>query len=170
LEAWHQFVCRYGQTGIGNNLSTLGWDSIIRTYLEEDQSCSLSPAQLETLQRCRGAATVLIDARRGASLDYTIEGAVVLTPIAGWRGVAVGVYLAYDTDWLWQQCGDPAAVIADLSQVHYPELALPECMKKYEALTSEEVRRRNAARREKEKREREAQAAAAKAQAGDAER
>jgi len=42
-----------------------------------------------------------------------------------------------------------AQVMRDLSEVHYPALDTPDCLKKYEALTTEELQRRREAERAK---------------------
>lgn len=167
LEAWHQFACRFSQSYLDNRLFAIGRDSVISGYMEADQAAALTPEQLDTLQRCRGATLAYREAALGATQDYWIDNAIALIPFAGIRGVAVGAYLVHCDNWRWQHKAVPDTLVADLSQVHYPELALPECMKKYEALSREEVKRRRAEQREQEQQERAAQAAAAEEQDGD---
>ncbi len=153
LEAWHQFACRVGLTNSMRNMYALAREGRLMSYMEQDRAAQLSPAQLETLQRMFGARAALQDATRGYEYNFDIPDSIALIPFAGARGVAVGLYLYAYENWQSENRGNPVALFTDLSQVHFPELALPECMRKYEALTPEELKRRNAERREREKRE-----------------
>jgi hypothetical protein len=170
LEAWHQFICRYPQGEPVNFLAASAMDGVICSYVEENLLSALTPIQIETLQRCRGARDAYRDERRNAFRYDCVTGSIPLIPFAGFRGMAVALYLQLDNDWQSYQEGAAARILADLSQVRFPELALPECMKKYEAVSLEEAKRRGAEQREKNKREHAAKNAAAKAHGGDGSR
>lgn len=153
LEAWHQFACRLGLNNSLRNMYALAREVRLMSYMEQDLAAQLSPEQLETLQRFRGARTALLDVRRSNQYNFDLPDSIALIPFTGARGVAVGLYLyAYET-WQAQNSGNPEALFSDLSQIHFPELALPECMRKYEAVTAEEAKRRRDERRAQEQHE-----------------
>jgi hypothetical protein len=166
LQTWHQFLCRYAQGAPMCYLAAIAREGALYNYVEENLSSSLTPAQIETLQRCRGARDAFRDGRRAAFMYDAVTSSIPLIPFAGFRAIAVALYLQLSSDWQEFQGGVPGTVMADLSQVHFPELALPECMKKYEAVSLAEARRRSAEQREKNRKAREAKYGAAKGQPG----
>jgi hypothetical protein len=133
LDTWHQFACRIG-TSPGQNFDSRMLASlltgVLRNYFERAYGEQLSAPQLETLQRMRGAYASF---RSVNSWKWENNGAKsVLRILDPARGFYLGAYLKECS--VMRANAGTAEIFADLSQVHYPELDLPECMRKYEAL------------------------------------
>jgi hypothetical protein len=158
LETWQLFNCRYALGAPLNYLTSITGNGRICTYMEEHLASNLAPEQIETLQRCRGAREAFKAARHNSFFYDGIGSSVALIPFAGFRALAVGMYLELSVDWQTFHSGEQAQVFSDLSQVQFPDLAMPECMRKYEAISLEESRRRSEERRAKNKLASEAQA------------
>jgi hypothetical protein len=145
FEPWHQFACRIG-AGNYDNISRYRfpreYEKILLDYYEENAGAELTAGERETLDRIRGACAGIppFPSLVSGTLQPDIIGAFDLS-----RGFYVVEYLKQCE--LHQAASHVQSVFADLSQVHYPELALPECMKKYEALSAEEQQRRVEERR-----------------------
>ncbi len=165
LETWHQFICRFAQGSVLNMHSASTMDGILCKHVEEQFLGALTPEQLDTLQRCRGARTAFQVSSRSAQIYDWPNSSIALIPFAGYRAISIATYLDESSDYHIFHGGELGQVFADLSQVHFPELALPECMKKYEAISLEEAQRRAAERKAKNEATRAAVATTGKAQA-----
>jgi hypothetical protein len=137
FEPWHQLGCRLAsaapETPIPGLVGVVLMD-MTGGYLEENAAQDLPAEQLETLQRIRGATTEYKLAVQQASKPDVDELFVLSTAGLG-RGVACHCLLGCRRE--LKLSDDLVSIIADLAQVHYPDLALPACMQKYEAMTKE---------------------------------
>jgi len=137
FEAWHQFGCRLASSA--PELPIQGLVGVLLVgmasgYLEENAAQDLAPGQIETLQRIRGAYTEYKAHFQQAHLTDVDELSALATAGLA-RGAACHCLLGCRRE--LKLSDDLAPIISDLAQVHYPDLALPECMKKYEAMTKE---------------------------------
>jgi len=149
LEAWHQFACRLAEawpdTGINAVVGAVFADTV-RSYMMDEQTDTLSAAQKETLAHVYGATDVARSiAVFDADPDWVRQALVCSFMIDGARGFSAAAYVSDETQ--ARAVARVAEMMHDLSQVHYPALEMPDCLKKYEALTTEELQRRREARR-----------------------
>jgi hypothetical protein len=150
FETWHQYACHIALSADNNvqdsvvKIGTAKYiEAALLDYIEDSAGIALTDAQRETLEHVRGACfgISLQPVFPSASLWATGILAVLDPP----QGYYTARYLGLCEEQHYANAAP--AVFADLSQVHYPELALPECMKKYEALSAEEQQRRAEERR-----------------------
>ncbi len=150
LDAWHHFACRLGASldvPAIQDATARRMVEEISGYLEESCGSQLAPSQMETLDRMRGAIYTLRETTASnysaGAMSGDYYGLLVALDVA--RGLFVVDYL--------DQCRKAAAkkpaapIYADLSQIHYPQLNLPDCMQKYPALTADEYAAKLEARR-----------------------
>jgi hypothetical protein len=133
LEPWHQFACRLGDSApdvliyavVGSSL-----ESMLISYAED--AAAYDAAQVETLQRCRGAVGAMRNVMRGRGMrDAVLPQLLQLTTALGSkRGYFVTHYVdACDEA---RYCAILAPMFGELSQVHFPEFAMPPVLLKYE--------------------------------------
>lgn len=146
LNAWHQFFCRMGVSGSTNTffqLIPLYQLSAIRSYVWEHGE-ELNDQQVQTVMHLVGWQNAVLEA--GFAYDApSIEPATVLTLAGGTRGDCVSWYATESA--ALQIARSNVHFYAEASQVRYPELALPDSLRQYEAITPEEnLLRRSAVR------------------------
>lgn len=139
-EAWHQFGCRLaGAMPENPQYSVYGTVFILSARPRADLAQDLQPAQTEVLQRIMGACikgrAIILDCAKLYPAQTEVEAA--LRKAASPREAAAsGLIFIRDE----ARCYPPlAAIFADLAQVHYPQLELPECLRQYEPMTTDEA-------------------------------
>lgn len=143
LETWHQFACRFAGSAPYELITTLVARSLEGKLIDfaNDSIYPLDAGQQETVQRMNGwrRAVAQLYARSDDEFDFTLDGIVLGLAGLG-RGVCVAFYLTKADNVVHVSAAAPA--FRDLSQVHYPALALPAAMAKYEAMTPEDLTRK----------------------------
>jgi len=150
LEAWHQFGCRLAESAPDSLITGLVGvvlAGMVRSYMADEQADALDADQQETLARMLGAIEIAKDAVLNGSPVWEMEASFYLAELGGLRGFYCGFYLSNESE--ARSVQHIAQVMRDLSEVHYPALDTPDCLKKYEALTTEELQRRREAERAK---------------------
>jgi hypothetical protein len=141
LNAWNQFGCRLYESA--PDLSSYGLQAVIFTgvafYYVKNIEGDFSPEQQQTLQHIRGAITIAreIMSDRWDDKDPANEQAFDNPPGSAHEAARRGILPIYGG---YGPYAAVNAILADLRQVHYPSLELPECMLKYEAMTEERAK------------------------------
>jgi hypothetical protein len=150
FDAWHQFACRIGTYAGLDPLQTKAAQdtvNIISNSIVETCGDGLEPEQVITCGKMRGAWDCFSQLRMESVLadQQAADCMQILTGMDLLRGQQINQYLALCRTTKASEI--KAAVFADLSQIHYPQLNLPECMLKYPALTADEYAAKKEERR-----------------------
>ena len=140
LDALHGFACRFGDSipnSVIQHLVGIVQVAMVRTILLETNGGELSPAQRETLDRLNGAIDMLRIKARMVNREYDYMQVFPVASLAGGpRGFPLAYYLqdALDAKHIAEEI---SPIMADLTEVHYPLLCMPESLLKYEVLPNE---------------------------------
>jgi hypothetical protein len=139
--AWHQFGCRLYTSApdIGLcGLEAIVVISVARLYVDNIKG-DFSPEQQETLQRMLGATTTAREIMSDcwADQDPANEKAFDNPPGSAHEAARRGILPIHEGN---RPYAALAPILTDLQQVHYPELKLPKCLLKYEAMTLERAK------------------------------
>lgn len=140
FEAWHQFGCRIPASAPEDTLFQLVpvvWTAMIRDYVWEQGQ--LGDEQTEALMHLTGWHDAYMAAPRAFDVPV-IEPALVLGVAGGMHGVCVAYYSSQSAT--LDALSGNLHFFEEAAQLHYPDLDLPEALRKYEAITPEQRRLR----------------------------
>jgi hypothetical protein len=144
FDAWHQFACRIPYSQQENTIFQIVpvvVVSMIRDYVWEQRD-QLTDEQAQTLMHLTGWHDSYMDAPRTYDVP-SIEAAMVLGVAGGMHGVCVAFYAGQSA--VLEIARGNLHFFEDAARLRYPELQLPEALRKYEAMTPEHRRLRSRA-------------------------